>query len=153
MSEAAKKLLPDGHMRTIKAKERSGREFVVQEWPRVLEAMRQSIARIGPQEFAWDVGLPAATVSHMTNERNRSYLRAMHVLYALWRDPGRLELAKAFTEPAGLVVEKAPQVTVEESLLGLLAVIARNFPQLADRLMAEAHQEALAEASKRRGGG
>ena len=114
-----------------------------------LEAGRV-VAYVGHKQAADEMGVPESNLSHMLAGRGQRYLRVDWVPFLLRAAPD-LELARALVEPAGLVVEKAPQVTVEESLLGLLAVIARNFPQLADRLMAEAHQEALAEASKRRG--
>lgn len=108
------------------------------------------VAYVGHKQAADELGTQESTLSHMIAGRGQRYLRLEWALWALRSDP-TLGFAQALVEPAGLLAKKAPHVTVEESLLGLLAVIARNFPQLADRLMAEAHQEALAEASKRRG--
>lgn len=136
------------HLRTLPAK---GADTDVGK--RIREQAARVVAYVGHKQAAAELDTQESTLSHMLAGRGQRYLRLDWAPYLAAHAPD-LGFARSLVEPAGLLVEKAPQVTVEESLIGLLAAMHKFFgQQVMTPLLEDAHREALLEASKRRGGG
>lgn len=146
MSEPLKLAAVD-HLRTIPAKREEDSLT-----KRIRDEAGRVVAYRGHKQAADEMGIPESTLSHMLAGRGQRYLRVDWVPYLLRTAPD-LELARALVEPAGLIVAKAPQVTTEESLIGLMRALQSFVQQpVLQPLLEQAHREALAEAAKRRGG-
>ena len=118
---------------------------------KLLREIGRTISLIGIKEVAFQLQTTEAALTHSVAQRGRHYFRAEWLDYLLKKTPD-LGLARALCEPAGLVVERAPEVTPEEALTGLLRAVANHLgPTIAEPLLAEAHREAVAEAKARRG--
>lgn len=144
MSAAVKLWTGATHLRTKKAEQldlgHDEREFYRYEATKLLKEIGRTISLIGIKEVAYQLQTTEAALTHSVAQRGRHYFRAEWLDYLLKNSPD-LELARALVEPAGLVVDRAPEMTAEEKLARLEATLGEHLgPDLRTAIYARAYR-------------
>lgn len=113
-------------------------------WRHLLGEMERVVSFVTLKQASFDLDLKPSQLAHALAERDNRHPRAEWIPYLVHRAPD-LELARALVAPAGLVVERAPEMTAEEKLARLETTIGEHLgPEL---------RAALFERAYRGGGG
>lgn len=145
MSAVAKMWTGAEHLRTKRHEQlplgHDEREYYRHEASKLLKEIGRTISLIGTKEVAYQLHVTEAALTHAVGQRGRHYFRAEWLDYLLKMSPD-LELARALCEPAGLVVERAPDMTPEEKLARLEATLGEHLgPDLRQAIYARAYRK------------
>lgn len=111
-------------------------------WRDVLAEMQRVVSFVSLKQASFDLDLKPSQLAHALAERDNRHPRAEWIPYLIHRAPD-MELARALVAPAGLVVERAPELTPAEELKALHQVLAEQLgPEIRSALVARARRRA-----------
>jgi hypothetical protein len=109
-------------------------------WRHLLGEMERVVSFVTLKQAAFDLDLKPSALAHSLAERDNRHPRAEWIPYLVHRAPD-LELARALVAPAGLVVDRAPEMTPAEELASLHQVLAEQLgPDIRAALVARARR-------------